>query len=207
MQKKIFLKTEGDSYYKRNKSKKNVTPFFFEICDFLKKEKLYKEKLSVIDVGSSNGIFLSRLKKKFKNFRYFGLDPSIEALKNMRKGITPIHGTADKINLKSNSIDILIYGFSLYLTDLEDHKRISLEANRILKKNGYLILYDFFSKKMKKVKYKHHKKIKVIKFDFDKIFSKDKYFLFFKKIIDYDNNSFIYSDNNLISLSILKKLK
>ena len=93
------------------------------------------------------------------------------------------------------------------MVDLEDHKRISLEANRILKKNGYLILYDFFSKKMKKVKYKHHKKIKVIKFDFDKIFSKDKYFLFFNKIIDYDNNSFIYSDNNLISLSILKKLK
>ena len=45
-------------------------------------------------------------------------------------------GTADKLPFEDQSVDILVYGFCLYLCDREDMFNIAAEANRVIKSSG-----------------------------------------------------------------------
>ena len=56
------------------------------------------------------------------------------------------------------------------MCDPQDYKNIYLSANRVLKKDGYIIIFDFFSKKIKRLIYKYDKRVISIKQDFRKIF-------------------------------------
>ena len=47
--------------------------------------------------------------------------------------------------MADNSIDLLIYGFCLYLCDRDDLFKIAAEAHRILKPQSWLAIFDFWS--------------------------------------------------------------
>ncbi|MGB6911936.1 MAG: hypothetical protein WBE42_04170 [Pseudolabrys sp.] len=52
--------------------------------------------------------------------------------------------TADDLSaFGPDTIDLLIYGWCLYLCDREDLFKIVTEGDRILKDSGYLVVYDF----------------------------------------------------------------
>ena len=116
--------------------------------------------------------------------------------------------TADKIPFKKNSMDIIYYGFCLYLCDRIDYKKIYSNAQRVLKKNGYLIVYDFYSKNFIKKKYKHDNRIFSHKMDFRKIFCGQ------KKFVNISHNKYeyetgkIFKKNNkkdLVAISVMRK--
>ena len=89
--------------------------------------------MNVLEIGCGQGLRLQELKNK-KNWITNGLDPSFEAFKNgKRKGINVYQGTADKLPFNDRSMDILIYGFCLYVCDYEDLFQIAAEADRVLK--------------------------------------------------------------------------
>lgn len=74
-----------------------------------------------------------------------GVDPSLDAINQCKlNNIDAIVGTADSLAYKDNSFDIVIFGFCLYLCDRDDLFRISMEADRVLNKEGWLIIQDFF---------------------------------------------------------------
>ena len=56
------------------------------------------------------------------------------------------------------------------MIDVDDLFLVAAEANRVLKDNGYVIIWDFDSKVPMWKNYKHHKKILTFKFEFVKIF-------------------------------------
>tara|TARA_Y100000591_G_scaffold159825_1_gene137489 strand:- start:36 stop:698 length:663 start_codon:yes stop_codon:yes gene_type:complete len=213
-QKKIFLRNEGDNWFLRNKDKKNKNNFkrdkiIFGLIKNLKfKEK--KRKLNFLEVGCSNGKFLLSLKKKFKNINVFGVDPSKLAIMDLKKKkIKCKVGTADELKFKKNSFDIIYYGFCLYLCDEKYYNNILRCARKILIEDGYIIIFDFFSKKLKKNIYKHDKRINSIKCDFRKIFQKkNKFNCIDHKLYNYSNMFRVKNSEkgDLLSISVLKKI-
>jgi ubiquinone/menaquinone biosynthesis C-methylase UbiE len=118
-----------------------------------------------------------------------------------------VRSTADDLSFFSNnSIDIIFYGFCLYLTDKKDYCKISNEANRVLKNKGILIIYDFYSEKRLLLPYKHHDKVKITKMDFSKIFNKKNFFCKYKKFYDYETLIPKIKDKEAsVAIIILKK--
>jgi len=213
-QSKIFLKSEANNWYKRNKK---------NICDnnLVKKdkhilltqlEKIIKKypnkSLNILEIGCSNGRILNYLKIKFPRVRVFGLEPSKIAIKNKLSNLIHIkHGVADKIPYKSKKFDILIFGACLHWCDSKDLFRIADEANRVTKSNAFIAIDDFFSKKIKYFEYHHKKGILTRKMDYSKIFLWHPFFsLFFKKITNFrrkiKKNKYVQDSS---SVFILKK--
>lgn len=172
LQKNIFLSSEGDRWFDRNHKKRRKDPIFEEICKILKSYN-NNENFKFLEVGCSNGLRLSKLSKLFKNFKFFGIDPSKKAIKNNNnRNIYLSIGTADKLKFKKKSFDIILYGFCLYLCDKKSHNKILNEANNILNKKGKVLIHDFYTSKDQQVSYKYHPKIFSNKLDFTKIFRK-----------------------------------
>jgi len=213
-QKKIFLDGEGDNWFFRNKDKYQKNNLRRNKILFNQIEKLEfnrtNKKINFLEVGCSNGIFLQSLKKKLGNINIFGIDPSKKAIEELKKkNIKCYVGTADKLKFKKNSFDIIYYGFCLYLCDLKDYNNIYLSAKRALKKGGYIIIFDFFSKKLKRNIYKHDKRIKSTKYDFRKIFQKEKKFnCLYHNLYNYSNMLKVKNNKkgDLLSISIMKNV-
>jgi len=209
-QKQIFLKKEGDKWYERNKLKiykKNYDNDFIikEILRLTKKKKIKK----ILEIGASNGSRLVYLKKKKQDVSFYGLEPSIKAIKDCKeKKIFIKKGTADNIPFQKNFFNIIVFGFCLYLCDDALLHKIVEETFRVLRKNGYLIIYDFYSDNIKYSTYKHNAKIKVRKMDYSKLFDwHPKVQLIKKKYIVEENNKLFKDPKKNITavITLIKK--
>ena len=152
-QKKLFLEIEGDQFYFRNRSDKPTQIFDDDLIikHFKNIRALYKSNISVADVGCGQGGRIGLLKNQYSD-RFIGIDPSSEAINEVNKlGIEGYVATADDLPFHDKSIDVLIYSFSLYLCDREDLFKILYESNRVLKEQGWIIIYDFWAKKVEVV--------------------------------------------------------
>ena len=210
-QKQIFLNGEGDNWYLRNKKKINNKLKNKIVTSVLNNHlnKSYKRKINFLEIGCSNGSLLLNIKKK-KNFNIFGVDPSKKAINELKnKGVNSHVGTADKIFFKNKSMDVIFYGFCLYLCDQKDYLKIVKSADRILRAKGKIVILDFYSKKIKKNSYKHDERIKCIKRDFSKIFTVKKFKLVYQKLFNYSYmfkvNKYIKDDR--IAISVLERNK
>jgi len=106
--------------------------------------KLYPK--SVLEIGCSNGYRLQKLHKTYSCSCY-EIDPSDNAIKDGQKQYPTLNlykGDATKLPFTDKKFDMVIFGFCLYLCDREDLFKIAYEADRVLKKNGHIVIYDFF---------------------------------------------------------------
>jgi ubiquinone/menaquinone biosynthesis C-methylase UbiE len=165
--KEYFLKKGGDDYFYRNKNK--IINFKNELLSKVILDNLNNKVFNVLEVGCGDGRRLLYLNKKYKKINFFGIDPASVALKN--KKIFLKKGTADQLPFKKNFFDVIIYGFCLYLTDNQDLIKIVFEADRVLKKNGIIVILDFYSKKIKYREFSHKPGHYVRKMDYSKLFS------------------------------------
>ena len=205
-QKKIFLKSEGDRYYERNKNIISQNHNF--ICKKIIELSKSKSKLRILEIGCGAGNLLKKIHEKKKNFKLFGIDPSIKAIKaNKNLNISLKKGTADALPYKDKSFDLVIYGFCLYLVDKELLFKVVNEANRVLKLKGNVAIFDFYSKKSILKNYRHNRLIKSHKMDFSKLFlSHPFYKLIYRKIGDHKNiQRKSKSTKNTVSFFIIKK--
>lgn len=203
-QKNIFLKYEGNNYFRRNEH--NSIDHNIRFIENLIAKK-FKKNNYLLEIGCGNGRLLNSLSKK-KNFILYGLDPSKKAIQTLKNtSIKCRIGTADQLNYKSNFFDIVVFGFCLYLVDKSLLFNVASEVDRVLKKNGYILIYDFFKKKSKTYKYIYNKKILTHKMDFSKMFLwHPSYKIIFKKIGDHKNIiKKTKNTNNAVSIILLKK--
>jgi ubiquinone/menaquinone biosynthesis C-methylase UbiE len=166
--KEYFFKKGGDDYFYRNKNK--IINFKNELLSKVILNNLNNKIVNVLEVGCSDGSRLLYLSKKYKKINFFGVDPSSVALKN-KNSFFYKKATADKLPFKKSFFDIIIYGFCLYLTDNQDLIKIVYEADRVLKKNGIIIILDFYQKKIEYRKFSHQRGHYVRKMDCSKLFS------------------------------------
>jgi ubiquinone/menaquinone biosynthesis C-methylase UbiE len=203
IQKKIFLQSEGDRYYQRNKNSISNN------LEFISKKIITIENCNkILEIGCGEGHLLNNIYKKKKECSLYGIDPSSQAIKNKcNKHLKLKKGTADNLEYRNNFFDIIIFGFCFYLIDLNLLFKVVFEADRVLKKGGVIIIYDFYNKRSIFKKYFHNKSITTHKMNFSSLFLVNpNYKLIYKKVGDHENilRKSRYSDNK-VALFFLKK--
>lgn len=153
---------EGDAWLERNRDKLGKHDPVISLL----REMMVMPR-AVLEIGCANGWRLDRMRRLY-HCMAFGIDPSaVGAAEATSLGLTVVHGTARDLPYMSRSMDLVIFGFCLYLTDPEDWFRIVSEANRVLEDNGLLVIHDFYADEgLHGVPYEHHEGITSWHFDF-----------------------------------------
>jgi SAM-dependent methyltransferase len=175
-QRQIFLDGEGDAWYERNCQSNPEQREQWQSHDLL--HGLLAElplprgsKVSVLEVGCGQGLRLIRMRQEF-GWQVAGVDPSSTAVEAvLSTGLQAHVATADALPLPNASVDLLIYGFCLYLCDRSDLFKISAEAHRLLKPQSWLAILDFWSPHQKVNPYHHHRGVFSYKDDLSEMFS------------------------------------
>jgi ubiquinone/menaquinone biosynthesis C-methylase UbiE len=209
-QKEIFLHSEGDAWYARNRNIINVKnylndPIVKSIQKIVECESPSKT-LSILEIGCGDGARLSFIKNLI-NCKCFGIDPSAQAVREANlKGVCASIGTAEKLPFEKQVFDIVIYGFCLYLCDREDLFEIASESNRVLKKESWLIIHDFFDPYFSHQKYEHIEGIHSYKMDYKSLFEWSPFYTCYFQSIDKHGSTF-YTDekNEWVQTAVLRK--
>jgi ubiquinone/menaquinone biosynthesis C-methylase UbiE len=181
-QKEIFLESEGDGWYKRNsKAIDSQSPEIEKLVQYLRPFK--SEITSILEIGCADGSKSLYIAQQLDS-EVYGIDPSTEAiiianekLHNTEKTGRFLKATADKIPFEDNSIDLIHFGFCLYLVDRDLLKSVIGEAIRVLRpETGYISIFDFDVAKSYENNYRHRLGVKSFKDDYSKIFSAAAYF-------------------------------
>ena len=158
IQKQIFLDGEGDQYYERNKKTKRENYMRNEdLANMIISLPFPKDKhVKVVEIGCGTGERLKRIRSA-TNWKVAGIDPSRKSIEELEKNkVQGYVGTAERLPFQDQSIDILVYGFCLYLCDRQDMFSIAAEANRVIKAEGWIAIIDFWTKENKENRYRHH---------------------------------------------------
>lgn len=158
-QKRAFVDGEADHYFQRNRASldrldtgQSRDPVLATL------DRVALPARSILEIGCSNGWRLRALRQRYPDAACIGLDPSFEALAEKPlagRGFSPIRATADGLPVRGRSVDLLIYGFCLYLCDRDDLFRITAEADRVLTETGHLLIFDFHVQKPRRRRYHH----------------------------------------------------
>lgn len=211
-QKEIFLQSEGDAWFARNQQ--GVATRKLPDDDALLQELLYipainqhkKEGLKVLEVGCGDGTRLAWLKKNL-NADCYGIEPSAQAVAaSCAKGINVQQGTADILPFDSQSFDIVIFGFCLYLCDREDLFRIASEADRVLCTPGWLMIMDFYSPIPRARTYHHRPGVQSYKMDYRTLFTWHPYYECMTHKVRHHGEA-IHTDapDEWVAVSVLRK--
>lgn len=205
-QKNYFLNGEGDKWIQRNVKQISYKNFKNDLViqevKKIKYEFYKKKKIKILEIGCGNSARLVKIKNN--NIKCYGLDPSKIAIReSLKRGIISKLGTADLLPFKKNYFDIIIFGFCLYVCDNSDYKKIKNECLRTLKKNSFIIIEDFYSKKKVIKKLHHNKKIKVTKMDFSKIFTNNKITLISRYIVHFFKKTYTKNIKDWCSVDTL----
>ena len=149
-QRKVFLDGEGDAWFERNFQRTSTQALSWvdqdPLANLINNLPLpLGPEVSVFEVGCGQGLRIAHLHTS-KGWTVSGLDPSSQAIDALTtSGYSGFVGTADSLPLSDNSLDLLIYGFCLYLCDRDDLFSIASEAHRVLKSQAWLAILDFWT--------------------------------------------------------------
>ena len=106
---------------------------------------------TVLELGSGQGANIAYLAKKHPDSSFIGIDLYPKLPKDAPDNIEiHQHDYSDMPFIQSNSIDI-VYGIET-IVHCSDKKKVFKEINRVLKKGGILVLYDYtLSKEFEKL--------------------------------------------------------
>lgn len=208
-QSQVFLKSEGDAWFHRNEAalrQKKITNNDLIVQEVLKISKDYDGNINILEIGCGNGIRLEWLNKNI-NATCFGIEPSKQSVEiAVNKGVFAKQGTAEILPFESNSIDIIIFGFCLYLCDREDLFRIAFEADRVCKNKGWIIIHDFYSPTFTFNQYHHYDGIKSYKMDYRSLFTwHPNYECTFHNIINHKQLEYVDEKDQWTAISTLRK--
>ncbi len=160
----IFLQSEGDAWFERNRDKLGERDPVAEAI-----EHLGIKPKHVLEIGCSNGWRLAALRDKY-GCQIYGVDPSRQAcLEAAERRVPVVHSSAANL-IVSGQFDLLIYGFCLYVADPADWLRIAAEGDSVLADFGHIIIHDFFAEgEFFARNYRHRDSVMSYHFDFDKL--------------------------------------
>ena len=212
-QKNIFLDTEGDAWFERNHyAIKNrvfdrsepVIESVYLIAN--QTDVAAMDSIKILEIGCGEAARLAWISENL-GAEVYGVEPSIKAVEQaQKKGVHVEHGTADQLPFESEKFDIAIFGFCLYLCDREDLHRIAQEADRVLKRNAWLIIHDFFAPKPIDRDYHHKQGVCSFKMDYRKLFDwHPAYTCYLHRLNDHGKADFTDAEQEWVSISVLRK--
>jgi ubiquinone/menaquinone biosynthesis C-methylase UbiE len=156
----VFLKGEGDAWFKRNEAVFGKHLLSDSALLLVKKFSLRPKK--VLDVGCSNGWRLDLIRSRYGS-TCVGLEPSKKALRDGKKRFPKIRfvrGTASSIPLKE-TFDLVIVNFVLHWVSRDQLMRSLAEIDRMVIDGGHLLVCDHYPNKPLRTKYHHLPKANV----------------------------------------------
>ena len=219
-QKNLYLQSEGDAWFMRNLlalEAKNAAHDIDFLLSYLAplKGKNTKKKFRFLEIGCGSG---HKTKYLAENLMCggWGVDPSARAIKyatstfgnnsDTSYELNFSVGTADDLNFADNFFDILYFGFCLYVVDRSLLSKTFAEANRVLRKGGFLAILDFDVREPFEKISKHHKDIKTFKDKYDEYFLKNGYELVAKlSLTEAGSVGFETDPDKRVALSLLYK--
>lgn len=173
-----FYMGEGDAWFGRNKDALEKLNLQDEMEPLLSVLRPFMSKVtSILEIGSSDGRRLEYLCNQLDS-KGVGLDPSFNAVRNgnerlkrnLNDLITLQHGDARSLPYTKSEFDLVLFGFCLYLIDRDHLNEVVQEANRVLKKGGFLLIFDFDVLELQTVPYLHKSGINTYKDDYQRYF-------------------------------------
>ena len=122
--------------------------YFDQEAEWLSEKDCWKRAQSILELGSGNGAYLSRLSETFKGKTFLGIEKQISFVEQSnaqfgRSGLTFIEGDAEvEYEQYENQFDAVLY--RLTLQHLKDPKRSLELAHQYLKKDGYVFIIDSY---------------------------------------------------------------
>jgi len=218
-QKTIFLSGEADSWFERNKDALKNKDFsqdlvVSEIVRIITDSNIgldlnKRRDGRLLEIGCGEGRRLEYLQNNY-NLKCFGIEPSKKAVeKAISKGICAKIGTADQLDFEDKYFDFVIFGFCLYLCDRDDLFQIAKESDRVIKKEGFIVILDFFHPtKDRKNKYTHQEGIYSYKMDYRNLFTWHPFYECYKhKVMHHSTLALTDEIDEWISISVLRKNK
>lgn len=209
-QKEIFLQSEGDAWHSRNhqalvqRKLPDGDPVLRELLEFLPLNAA--DEVKILEIGCGDGTRLAWLSENL-NAECYGIEPSPAAVAAAcAKGVNAQKGTADVLPFDNQSFDIVIFGFCLYLCDREDLFRIASEADRVLRRPGWLMLLDFYSAVPKAKTYHHRPGVMSYKMDYRTLFTwHPDYECLTQKVRHHIESDYTDVCDEWIAVSVLRK--
>lgn len=155
-----FFDGEGDAWYQRNKHAKLNPVVVQELT------KLKCKPKTIVEMGCSSGRYLDVMERQYGG-QCIGYDPSKEAIKDGRvlhPGLDLRRGTVRAFY--GLPIDILVFGFCLYLVDRDDLFYLVRDADWCLPTGGHLIIHDFDPPQPQVIPYSHRPNVLTYKMDY-----------------------------------------
>lgn len=214
-----FLENEGDAWFERNKLLVSNDDKHYDI-EFIKRIlNPFKINInSILEIGCSSGVKLEEL-SAFFNADGYGVDPSTLAVQNGNDRISQNYlndnikqkiklevSTSAKLRYLNASFDLVHFGFCLYLVDRDEIFSTVAEADRVLKKGGFLTIVDFDPIKRHKRSYHHKEGIFSYKTSYSDFFlNSGHYYLVAKESFSHVDNYFSFNSDERVSVSVLYK--
>jgi ubiquinone/menaquinone biosynthesis C-methylase UbiE len=213
-QKDIFLSSEADAWFQRNKqlvagrsfaTDDAVSAAAVEIAhqsQYLDR----KERIQILEVGCGEGLRLTWLSENLRA-DVFGVEPSAMAVSQAcSRGVAVQRGTADSLPFENAKFDILIFGFCLYLCDRHDLFRIAQEADRVLKPDAWLLINDFFAPTPVRREYHHKTGVYSYKMDYRELFDWHPAYTCYAHKLNYHGQSGFTDDpQEWVATSVMRK--
>lgn len=158
-----FSAGEGDQWFERNLD----APMNGDVIRVL--TTLECRPKTIVEIGCGTGRYLNAMWREYGG-HCIGFDPSQQAIDYGRKKHLRLDlrvGTAG--SFYGIHMDVLVFGFCLYLVDRHDLFRVVDDADWCVKDNGYIIIHDFDQATPKKVPYKHKDGLYSYKMDYSKL--------------------------------------
>lgn len=208
-QKNIFLASEGDSYYRRNREKLSAADGSVAADRVLASLRTLSIRThSILEVGCSNGWRLEALRREY-DAQCYGIDPSSEAVADGAELFPHVSlqtGTADELPFNGNTFDLVIFGFCLYLCDRQDLFRIASEADRVLMNKGHLAILDFHPPFAYRNKYKHDPGVYAYKMNYARLFQwNPAYTVLLQSVGAHQDGMDADSPEERVSVTVLRK--
>ena len=102
----------------------------------------------ILDLATGTGSSAVIIKNRFDNSKVYGVDLSenmLEIARKKNKDIKFSLQNIEKTDFKPDSFDIVTISFGLHEIPLENRHKTMKEAHRLLKRNGKLIILDFYT--------------------------------------------------------------
>lgn len=194
----IFLKSEGDAWFARNRDKLGHSD---SVSDAIRRAKL--NPAHVLEIGCANGWRLGDLREEY-NCRVTGIEPSRAACIEATKLRIPVlQATADRLPAVDGHFDLIIYAFCLYVTDPDEWLRIASEGDRILSPGGHLVIHDFYSPSAFARQYAHHEDLRSYHFDFAKLWLAHPLYSLVTRSVDGEESVTIVRKNDPAIIEVL----
>lgn len=218
--KKIFLESEGDAYYSRNKSvlERTISKGTKILDSFIQDNNLLDSNKRILEIGCCSGYNLKYLcKKYYPKLEGSGVEPSLMAVEDGNKkncetvpllNLKLIQGTSDKLDFDDDSFDMVLVGFCLFWVDRKYLFKTIAEIDRVLKTGGYVILEDFDTNIPYIRDNKHNVDAFTYKQNYSNLFlANPQYFLIQKNNYSHAGDEFHLDIQERISTCILYKEK